>query len=126
MDVIKFLMALQDLTLELSLPLIFKAPLGVKNCSYDIGAGPYFSKLVSAVSKAVDLDGGTKVNKFKIGKSSTDDFKSGDIGLSLYMGMRVMHFNMSLVYDLGLTNVTPNPNQSIKNGCFSLNIGAIF
>ena len=111
---------------ELSLPLILKAPLGVKRCSFDIGAGPYFSKLVSAVSKAVDLDGGSKNTKFKVGNASTDDFKTGDIGLSFYMGMRVKHFFMSMGYDLGLSDVDPRSTETIKNGCFTLNIGALF
>jgi len=111
---------------ELSLPLILKANLGVKKCSFDIGAGPYFSKLVSAVSKAVDLNGGSKNTKFKVGKASTDDFKPGDIGISFYMGMRVKHFFMSMGYDMGLSDVDPRSSETIKNGCFSLNMGALF
>ena len=111
---------------ELSLPVIFKVPLGVPKVSFDFGVGPYFGKLVSAVSKAKDLDGNTKKTNFKIGNASTDDFKPGDIGLSIYMGCRIKHFNMCMGYDLGISNITPTTNETIKNGCFSINMGAFF
>jgi len=109
---------------ELSLPIILKLPI-MRKSSFDIGVGPYAGSLVSAVSKAKDLDGKITKTKFKVGSDSTDDFKRMDAGLCVYFGGKFSHFNMSLVYEKGLVNISPAKNESIRNGCFSFNM-AIF
>ncbi len=112
--------------LELSVPVLLKMPVNGPKNTFDIGVGPYLGKLLSAVSKIYYLDGTKKNSKFKIGTAQTDDFKPIDVGLSIYMGVRIHHFYMNMVYDLGLSNVDPITNQSIKNRCFSFNMGALF
>jgi Outer membrane protein beta-barrel domain len=113
--------------LELTIPIILKVPIAGKKNSFDIGAGPYLGRLISAKSKIYYLDGTDRITKFKIGTNdSTDDFKPMDIGISLYMGARIEHFFMSMGYDIGLANAGAAKNETIKNGCFSLNIGVLF
>ena len=113
--------------LELSVPILLKVPIAGKKNSFDIGAGPYFGRLVSAKSKIYYLDGTDRITTFKIGTNdSTDDFKPMDIGISLYMGGRFEHFYMNMGYDIGLANVGAAKNENIKNGCFSLNMGVLF
>lgn len=111
---------------ELAVPIIYKAGLGVDNISFDIGAGPYVGKLVKAVSKKVDLEENNTKTDFKVGTAETDDFTPMDIGLQFYMGARINHFNMSLTYEKGLSNINPAKDESIRNGCFSLNLGVFF
>lgn len=112
--------------LEFSAPVILKAELEGKKNTFDIGVGPYVAKLLSAKSKIEYLYDSSRTTSFKIGDAKTDDFKPIDYGLSFYMGIKVTHFQMNMGYDLGLANVDPKANESIKNRCFSFNIGVFF
>lgn len=112
--------------LECSVPILIKMPLAGPKNTFDIGAGPYFSKLIAAYSKAKYNDGHTTKTGFKIGTSESSDFTPTDYGLTIYVGGRFTHFNMSLVYDLGFYDVDPQPGGSIKNRCFSFNMGVFF
>ena len=111
---------------EFSVPILFKAPFAGPKNSFDIGIGPYAAKLVSAYSKIKYLDGTDKNSNFKVGNGSKNDFTPLDFGLSFYMGARFTHFFMSLGYDKGISNVDPRSGESIKNGCFNINMGVLF
>lgn len=112
--------------LELSVPVLVKVPFAGKKNTFDFGFGPYAGRLITAFSKAQLLYGGSKKTDFKTGSATTDDFKNMDYGLAIYVGTRFNHFNINFTYDLGLYDVDPNTNRSIKNRCFSLNMGVFF
>lgn len=112
---------------QLSLPVILKIGLGIDDdWSFDVGVGPYAGFLAAASVKTKYLNGDTDKKDYKIGNSSSDDFKRTDAGLSLYLGARLGHFNTSIGYDLGLIDGSPNGGESLRNRCFSLNLGAFF
>ncbi len=111
--------------MEFALPIIFKIPIFDAG-SFDLGAGPYVSKLLSADCKIKDLNGGSRTTPFKIGTDSTDDFKPIDAGIVFYSAIKVRHFYMSLCYEKGLSDIAPANNLVIKNGCFNFNLGILF
>jgi Outer membrane protein beta-barrel domain len=111
--------------LQFTLPII-KTWYFAKGCSLDMGIGPYLSTLMKGTSKAVYYDGTSKTNKFKIGSSSTDDFKLMDGGLTFLCGGKLSHVGMYLIYDLGLTNTTPTKNETIRNRAFRMNMVIYF
>jgi hypothetical protein len=112
--------------LEASIPVLIKLPFAGPKNTFDMGAGPYFGKLIAAYSKAMFTDGHKTKTGFKIGNSATDGFTATDYGLCLYLGGRFTHFNMSLVYNIGFADVDPQSGESIKNRCFSYNFGVFF
>ncbi|MCD6011545.1 MAG: hypothetical protein K0Q79_1407 [Flavipsychrobacter sp.] len=108
---------------QFSMPVLMKVKLASRKNSFDIGFGPYVSRLVSAVSIRKFTTGGSGKTDFKIGSGSGDTFKGTDYGLSFYVGLKLDHFNVNAGYDLGLADIGNSSAEKIKNGCLSLNIG---
>ncbi len=113
---------------ELSAPVLFRFKEdGVRNYTYNVGAGPYVAALVSAKSVAVPLHGGSNVTTdLKTGSGSLDDVKSIDGGLTLYVSIKLVNFSSGVSYDYGLLNVSPKPNETAHNRSFSIFFGYFF
>lgn len=111
--------------LQFTLPVFAKGTL-VKDISFDFGMGPYFSLLTKGTSKAVSFSDGDKTTKFKIGNSSTDDFKPTDVGLSIQGGTRISHVGFYFIYDVGLSNVDPQSSAIIRTRAFRINMSIFF
>lgn len=113
---------------ELSVPVLFRfTEEDLRNYTYNLGAGPYLATLVSAKSVAVPLNGGDNVTTdLKTGSGASDDIKSVDGGLTLYVSMKVVNFSAGVSYDYGLLNVSPKPNETAYNRSFSLFFGYFF
>lgn len=110
--------------LTLSAPILYNANMGVKNFTFNIGAGPYAAALLSAKAIKKPLYGGDDEREsYKIGSDATDDFKRGDFGLAFVMGAKLRRVNLSIGYDYGLANCSPTPSTSLKNRTFSINLG---
>ncbi len=55
-----------------------------------------------------------------------EDVKRFDAGLAFGAGMTFGHFFVGLNYDLGLTNIAKDSEESLKNRCLSINVGYNF
>ncbi|HWB26394.1 MAG TPA: porin family protein [Chitinophagaceae bacterium] len=94
--------------LQLSVPFIISPKLDDEGTlRFDIGAGPYVANVVSAKSSAESYEGETTTSDFKVGSSSTDDFKPFDAGITMMAGTRIGNISFNVQYDLGLLNVNP-------------------
>lgn len=86
-------------------------------------AGPYFGVLIDAERK---LASGPINPAITVG-SSTDEFKTTDVGIAAGVGADIKRLNLSLRYMLGLTDINDlNPtvnNEKYKNGIFQFGIG---
>ncbi|MDQ2771999.1 MAG: PorT family protein [Bacteroidota bacterium] len=113
---------------ELSAPLLFRfTEEDLRNYTYNIGAGPYVAQLVSGRTIAVPLHGGDNVTTdLKAGSGAQDDIKPLDLGATLYMSMKLVHFSAGVNYDVGLLNVSPKPNETAYNRSFCIFFGYIF
>lgn len=113
---------------ELSAPVLFRfREDGLRNYTYNLGAGPYVATLVSAKSVAVPLNGGSNVTTdLKTGSGALDDVKTLDAGATLYVSMKLVNFSAGVSYDYGLLNVSPRPNETVKNRSFSIFFGYFF
>lgn len=93
---------------------------------FQFGAGPFFSRLLKATSTAHDLEDNEKKTDFKVGTSASDAFKPGDVGLQLYIGVRVRHLSGSITDNLGYHNITAEKGAKIMTRSFMVNLGVHF
>ena len=112
---------------QASAPGLFRAnEEGVKNITYNLGAGPYLASLVAARAVSVG-EGGNKAPEtpadMRIGNGTQDDIKRLDAGLTLYLSMKLGHVSSGVSYDYGLLNVSPRTNTSMYNRSFCIFFG---
>lgn len=98
---------------------------GMTNWTVSIGAGPYFSKLVHAVSidRTTSVGAEKDRQKMTIGNDVGDGVKGGDAGVTFYFSYKLSRFNWSMNYDMGLTNISNTPNKIVRNRTFAINLG---
>ncbi|HVX52635.1 MAG TPA: porin family protein [Chitinophagaceae bacterium] len=92
---------------EFSMPFLFTPKLDEDFIRFDLGVGPYAAMITKATSTGETYEGDASTYDFKIGSSSSDDFKPFDAGLTFIAGTRVGKINFNVQYDLGLVNVNP-------------------
>lgn len=111
--------------LTLSAPFLYNVNSeGLKNWTLSMGAGPYVSRMVSAV--AIDrtaVKSETVKQKVTIGNDPGDGVKAMDVGLTFYLSYKLNRFAFSANYDMGFTNISNTPNRIVRNRTFALNMG---
>lgn len=97
---------------------------GMRNWTMSIGAGPYISRLVSAVRASEEPFGKNKKSeKMSIGSGPLNDVKGLDVGVNVYFSYKLDRFLTSISYDYGLANISTKPDMITKNRTFAINLG---
>lgn len=87
---------------------------------FSLEAGPQVGFLMSAKAKA-EFMGDSAENDIK------DDFKSIDFGLNFGAGYKLENgLNFSARYNIGLSNIAEESDNSVKNGVFQVSVGYFF
>ena len=82
-----------------------------------VNFGPYIAYGIGGKWKK-EYEGETEEGDF-----FDDSIKKFDAGLAFGAGITLGHVYVGVNYDLGLTNIAKDSDSSIKNRCFSINVG---
>jgi len=125
-DVLKYTNRLSYV--ELSMPFFFSRKLNDNELyRMDFGIGPYAGYLVHATYTAETYEGDKATGRYKIGSSSSDDFKPVDAGLTFLTGVTISNIGFRFQYDLGLANTNTLKNDAaLKMRAAMLNVVIYF
>jgi hypothetical protein len=104
--------------LEIPLNLAYKYDLGTVKLFAQ--AGPYLGVGLSAKMK-----GGGQEETLDFG-SGTNQMKRLDFGINFGAGLEINKVQLGINYGLGLTNLSNDPQEVMKNGVLSFSVGIFF
>jgi hypothetical protein len=104
--------------LEIPLNLDYKYDLGTAKLFAQ--AGPYLGIGLSAKMK-----GAGESETIDFG-SGTDQMKRLDLGINFGAGIEIKKVQLGINYGLGLTNLSNDPDETMKNGVLSFSMGLFF
>lgn len=114
------------MSLDIPVNAVAKFPTGDSG-NFFIGAGPYVGFGLSGKNKWSGSTDNSTVRgdeDVKFGSGSDKDLKSTDFGVNFLAGYQLSNgFQINAGYGLGLTNLAPTDNGSIKNRVWSVGIG---
>ncbi len=114
----------------LEIPLNFGYAIGLgEKAKLHFLAGPYVAFGIGGKTK--DPNGKTENIKWGSEKATLtnnggSDLKSMDFGLNIGANIEYSNFLFGLQYGLGLSNVSPQEDTSIKNNVFGISVGYVF
>jgi hypothetical protein len=111
--------------IQLNVPLMYRGWIS-RHSDFTVGGGPYAALLANASVRTQYRNGDQDLYDYSVGTDNRDDFKPLDAGLRFGAGFRYDQVNVSIAYDLGLADIAPQNNISIRNRSFSVNLGFMF
>jgi hypothetical protein len=94
---------------------------------YDMGSLKLFGQIgpYLGVGLSTGMKGGGEVETIDFG-SEIDQMKRVDIGANFGGGIEINKVQLGISYGLGLTNLSNDPDETLKNGVLSLSLGVMF
>lgn len=117
--------------IQIPVTVAYRLPVG-ENLNIDLNAGPYVAIGIGGTIKTrYSEDGEVMTDKVNVFKSSTDDEAGGDFsrfdaGLRFGAGVHIKRFYVGLAYDLGVTSLSKDKDEKIRNGSFQVSLGYNF
>ena len=105
-------------SIEIPLNLAYKYDMGGLKLFGQIG--PYLGVGLSA-----KMEGGGELETIDFG-SEIDQMKRIDIGANFGGGIEINKVQLGISYGLGLTNLSNDSDESLKNGALSISLGVMF
>ncbi|MGE8377874.1 MAG: porin family protein [Sphingobacterium sp.] len=114
------------MSLDIPVNAVAKFPTGASG-NFFVGAGPYVGFALSGKNKASGNVGGAEGRTewdVEFGSGADKNLKRTDFGVNFLAGYQLSNgFQINAGYGLGLTNLAPTDNGSIKNRVWSVGIG---
>ncbi len=100
-----------------------------ENTKFHVLAGPYVAfgvggKVKDANGKTENIKWGSE--KATLTNNGGSDLKSLDLGFNIGAGIEHNNLLFGLQYGLGLSNISPQDNTTIKNNVFGISVGYVF
>lgn len=87
--------------------------------------GPYLGYGIGGKIK-MEAGGQSQEEDVKFGSGDTDDFKALDLGLNVGIGVEMGNLLISAQYGLGLANINPTSDNTVKNNVIGISVGYLF
>jgi hypothetical protein len=109
--------------LQVPMNIIYRLPITMGNLY--AGVGPYVAVGLLGKTKYI-TSATTETHNIKFGNNETD-IKSTDFGADIIAGLKLKNgLLIGLNYDLGLTNISNNKGDNIKNRVLGVSAGFVF